>query len=103
MDAAPSPLLTPLSDKAPVVDDTVVELTVENGPRRRAPRCCARSTRAQIPVAGLALREPSLDDVFLSLTGHKTEATRPTRSGRPARAAAAAGPQSGETDGKDAA
>jgi hypothetical protein len=24
-------------------------------------------------VSGLALREPSLDDVFLSLTGHRTE------------------------------
>ena len=29
---------------------------------------------AQVPLAGLALREPSLDDVFLSLTGHKSEA-----------------------------
>ena len=28
---------------------------------------------AQVPIAGLALREPSLDDVFLSLTGHRTE------------------------------
>ena len=26
---------------------------------------------AEMPIAGLALREPSLDDVFLSLTGHK--------------------------------
>jgi len=26
-----------------------------------------------IAVAGLALREPSLDDVFLSLTGHRAE------------------------------
>ncbi len=28
--------------------------------------------RREIAIAGLALREPSLDDVFLSLTGHKT-------------------------------
>jgi ABC-2 type transport system ATP-binding protein len=29
---------------------------------------------AQIPIADLALRRPSLDDVFLALTGHKTTA-----------------------------
>ena len=40
--------------------------------RRPAPTCSARSTRREITIAGLALREPSLDDVFLSLTGHKT-------------------------------
>jgi hypothetical protein len=28
---------------------------------------------AGVLVAGLALREPSLDDVFLNLTGHKAE------------------------------
>jgi hypothetical protein len=49
----------------------------------------------------MALREPSLDDVFLSLTGHKTEAesadARATRKGGRRRGAAA------ETNGKDAA
>jgi len=29
---------------------------------------------AQLPPANLTLREPSLDDVFLSLTGHRAEA-----------------------------
>lgn len=33
---------------------------------------------AKIGVAGLALREPSLDDVFLSLTGHAAEETADT-------------------------
>jgi ABC-2 type transport system ATP-binding protein len=30
-----------------------------------------------VPVADLGLRRPSLDDVFLSLTGHHAEAPRP--------------------------
>ena len=67
-----SELLAPLADKAPVVEDQVVELTVENGPAVGAEVLRALDA-AQIPVAGLALREPSLDDVFLSLTGHKTD------------------------------
>ena len=71
--AAALPLLTPLSDKEPVVDDTTVELTVENGPAVGAEVLRALDA-ATIPVTGMALREPSLDDVFLSLTGHKTEA-----------------------------
>ena len=66
-------LLAPLSDKAPVVDHEVVELTVENGPAVGA-EVLRSLDAAKIPVVGLALREPSLDDVFLSLTGHKTEA-----------------------------
>ncbi len=66
-------LLAPLADKPPVVDGLVVELTVENGPAVGAEVLRALDT-ARIPVSGLALREPSLDDVFLSLTGHKTEA-----------------------------
>ena len=49
--------------------------------RRWPPRCCAPSTPHGVEVAGLALREPSLDDVFLLLTGHRAEgdgAHRPT-------------------------
>jgi ABC-type multidrug transport system ATPase subunit len=34
---------------------------------------CTCSRRAQLPPTTLALREPSLDDVFLTLTGHTTE------------------------------
>ena len=67
------PLLTPLTDRDPVIDGTVVELTVENGPAVGAEVLRSLDT-ARIPVTGLALREPSLDDVFLSLTGHKSEA-----------------------------
>lgn len=67
------PLLVPLADKHPVVDGSIVELTVENGPAVGA-EVLRSLDAARIPVRGLALREPSLDDVFLSLTGHKSEA-----------------------------
>ncbi len=97
---AAMPLLAPLSGKDAVVDHLIVELTVENGPAVGAEVLRALDG-ASIPVIGMALREPSLDDVFLSLTGHKTEAesadARAARKGGRRRGAAA------ETDGKDAA
>ena len=42
--------------------------------RARWSRRCGPSTRREIPIADLALRRPSLDDVFLALTGRKTTA-----------------------------
>ncbi len=99
-------LLAPLTAKEPVVDNATVELTVENGPAVGAEVLRALDA-AQIPVSGLALREPSLDDVFLSLTGHKTEAEtddeRTARKSAGRRRAAAAADSDGTTDGKDAA
>ena len=96
-------LLTPLSPKEPVVDNATVELTVENGPAVGAEVLRALDA-AHIPVSGLALREPSLDDVFLSLTGHKTEgeteAERAARKGGRRRRGAADGTDDAEaTDG----
>src|SRR5580693_3632362 len=64
-------LLTPYSEKPPIVEDLVIELTVTDGPKAGAEVLRALDA-AEIPIAGLALREPSLDDVFLTLTGHKT-------------------------------
>jgi daunorubicin resistance ABC transporter ATP-binding subunit len=101
-------LLTPLSDKEPVVDGPVVELTVENGPAVGA-EVLRSLDQAQIAVGGLALREPSLDDVFLSLTGHKTEAE--TEAERAAREGKGAEKGAGglrrardeDSDGRDAA
>jgi hypothetical protein len=55
-----------------VVDGSTVELTVEEGPKVAAD-VLRRLDQQEVPVAGLALREPSLDDVFLSLTGHRAE------------------------------
>jgi ABC-2 type transport system ATP-binding protein len=97
-------LLAPLSEKAPLVENLVIELTVNDGPKAGADVLRALDA-AEIVIGGLALREPSLDDVFLSLTGHKStieeeegeeEAAKPKRSfGR--------GRKGDVTDGKDAA
>jgi len=63
-------LVADLSDRAVRVEGTVVELNVTAGPSSAAD--ALRRVDAQgIVVAGLALREPSLDDVFLTLTGHR--------------------------------
>jgi ABC-2 type transport system ATP-binding protein len=64
--------LADLSSKPANVDGTVLEMTVDNGPFVTAD-ALRRIDGANIALSGLALREPSLDDVFLSLTGHKAE------------------------------
>jgi ABC-2 type transport system ATP-binding protein len=93
------PLLAPLTDRAPVIDGNIVELTVENGPAVGAEVLRALDG-ANIPVSGLALREPSLDDVFLSLTGHKSEAE--TKAEAEARRAGGRRRAAVSSDGKDA-
>ena len=65
-------LLLAISSKPANVDGTVVELTVEDGPAAAA-EALRRLSVPDITVTGLTLREPSLDDVFLNLTGHKAE------------------------------
>jgi ABC-2 type transport system ATP-binding protein len=97
-------LVAPFSDKEPIVDHNVVELTVENGPRVGA-EVLRSLDAAGVAIAGLALREPSLDDVFLSLTGHKSEvetegdAVARPKKGRGSRPRC---PES-DADGRDAA
>jgi ABC-2 type transport system ATP-binding protein len=66
------PLLTDLSAHPANIEGTVIELTVDNGPAVTAD-ALRRIDAAAISLSGLALREPSLDDVFLNLTGHKAE------------------------------
>jgi ABC-2 type transport system ATP-binding protein len=66
------PLIADLSGKPPNVEGTVIEITVDNGPAVTAD-ALRRIDAAGITLSGLALREPSLDDVFLNLTGHKAE------------------------------
>jgi ABC-2 type transport system ATP-binding protein len=96
-------LLTPLSEKAPVVEDLVIELTVTDGPKVGADVLRSLDA-AQVVIAGLALREPSLDDVFLNLTGHKTmiEEEAEETAAKPKRGFGRAR-RSDVTDGKDAA
>jgi ABC-2 type transport system ATP-binding protein len=83
-------LIRDVSTKPANVEGTVVELTVEGGPASAA-EALRRLDAADIALSGLTLREPSLDDVFLSLTGHKTggelaPSDEETRSERRARA-----------------
>jgi ABC-2 type transport system ATP-binding protein len=78
------PLLASLSGKPANIDGTVLEMTVDNGPSVTAD-ALRRIDGAGIALSGLALREPSLDDVFLNLTGHRAEdveGVTPTDTGR---------------------
>jgi ABC-2 type transport system ATP-binding protein len=64
--------LAPMSDERPAADDGVVKLSV-----RRRTGAIVEAVRllsdAGVDVDDLALRRPTLDDVFLSLTGHAAE------------------------------
>ncbi len=77
-----------LTTKDATVDGSVLELTVEEGPKVAAEVLRTLDQRA-LTVAGVSLREPSLDDVFLSLTGHRAEgeaeAEAAVPAGRPGR------------------
>jgi ABC-2 type transport system ATP-binding protein len=74
-------IIRPLSPKSPVVEGTVVDLPVEGGPATAA-EALRRLDAAGLAPTGLTLREPSLDDVFVSLTGHRVEDDTPVRPGR---------------------
>ena len=80
-------LVKSLATKPANVEGLVVELTVDGGPRSAA-EALRLLDGANLELAGLTLREPSLDDVFLNLTGHKTEEGNPpaasSRHGRKA-------------------
>jgi daunorubicin resistance ABC transporter ATP-binding subunit len=61
-----------LAAKPANIEGTIVEMTVDRAPTTAA-EALRRIDGAGIALAGLSLREPSLDDVFLNLTGHKAE------------------------------
>jgi ABC-2 type transport system ATP-binding protein len=70
--ASAAEALSPMSDDPPVVDGGTVRL----GVRRRAGlivEAVRRLDDAGVDVDDLALRRPTLDDVFLTLTGHVAE------------------------------
>jgi ABC-2 type transport system ATP-binding protein len=69
-------LVADLSEHPVLVLDLEVELTVDRGPAATA-EALRRLDAAGIIVTGIVLREPSLDDVFLSLTGKRTDAEQP--------------------------
>jgi ABC-2 type transport system ATP-binding protein len=95
-------LVAPLSDKEPIIDHNVVELTVENGPKVGA-EVLRTLDGAGLAIAGLALREPSLDDVFLSLTGHKSEVETEGETAAAAKKSKRGRGRQADTDGRDAA
>ncbi|MGH8981421.1 MAG: ATP-binding cassette domain-containing protein [Acidimicrobiales bacterium] len=65
-------LISPLAPREPVVDGSTVALTVERG-AAVATEVLRTLDQQGVEVLGLAMREPSLDDVFLRLTGHHTD------------------------------
>jgi ABC-2 type transport system ATP-binding protein len=71
---APSAMaaLAPMSDEAPAAEDELVRVTVRqrSGAIADAVR---RLDGAGVGIDDLALRRPTLDDVFLTLTGHAAE------------------------------
>jgi ABC-2 type transport system ATP-binding protein len=96
-------LIASLSDKDPLIDGKTVELTVENGPAI-AVNVLRTLDSENVTLVGLALREPSLDDVFLTLTGHKSEAeSEEERAARKGKSPKRRGADDVSPDGKDMA
>jgi ABC-2 type transport system ATP-binding protein len=65
-------VLSSVSDKQPSLRDTTVEVPVGDG-YRPVMSALQALDEAGLSPSTLALREPSLDDVFLALTGHAAE------------------------------
>jgi len=75
--AAAVSVLAPMSDERPAAEGAMVRLTV----RKRAGTLVEAVKRlgdAGVEVEDLELRRPTLDDVFLTLTGHAAEPTATT-------------------------
>jgi ABC-2 type transport system ATP-binding protein len=66
--------LAPVAEEEPVVDDGVVRAPVVMGEGTIA-EAVRRLDEAGVRIADLAVRRPTLDDVFLRLTGHAAEAS----------------------------
>ncbi|PZS02832.1 MAG: daunorubicin/doxorubicin resistance ABC transporter ATP-binding protein DrrA [Pseudonocardiales bacterium] len=64
--------LKSIGDHDPARDGVVVRLTASDGPAALSEVVRALDASGLV-LAGLQVREPSLDDVFLSLTGHRAE------------------------------
>jgi ABC-2 type transport system ATP-binding protein len=72
--------LMPMSDKPPVVTDSTVSLAVRD--RSGALVDAVRLLdRAGVAVDDIVVRRPTLDDVFLSLTGHVAETVDEEKAG----------------------
>ncbi len=73
-------LLAGLGPHEPSLNGTVVEVIVDDGPAS-AMESLRLLDREGLAPSTFALRDPSLDDVFLSLTGHRTEDEEPDGTG----------------------
>jgi ABC-2 type transport system ATP-binding protein len=65
-------VLAPMSDEPPLVDGDVVKLSVR-AHRGAIVEAVRRLSEVSVGVDDLALRRPTLDDVFLAFTGHGAE------------------------------
>jgi ABC-2 type transport system ATP-binding protein len=66
--------LAPLgSDDHPRTDAATGEVTLPVAEPGAAAEAVRRLDHRQLAIAGIELRQPSLDDVFLALTGHPTD------------------------------
>jgi ABC-2 type transport system ATP-binding protein len=77
-----------LSDSPPKIDPDTRRVTLSVGSKgsQALIEAVRRLDAAQVETTGLALRRPSLDDVFLAVTGHAAETdengSQPRRRGR---------------------
>jgi hypothetical protein len=65
-------ILSSVGSKSPTVTGNMVELPVDDGPRVAMEVLRLLDQHDLIPTT-FRIREPSLDDVFLALTGKRTE------------------------------
>jgi len=64
--------LAPMSDEAPSADGALVRLSIRNR-RGTIVEAVRRLSSAGVGVDDLSIRRPTLDDVFLALTGHAAD------------------------------
>jgi len=64
--------LEQIGEVPPVRDGETVRVTTQDGPAVLS-QVVGSLNDVNVPIAGLVVREPSLDDVFLALTGHVAE------------------------------
>ena len=71
-------VLAGLSDTDPMFDEARGFLVIPAADGSRSLLAVVRAMdEASIPIADVQLHKPTLDDVFLTLTGHATESTGP--------------------------